>query len=145
MKKMLSIADLDSRQHWTSRKAAPGRSLGLILGSLLVLSAVIGFGGSRDLLDINDGEAVAAEIRRYLPDSTVLATTTYDWLYDPFSRGAWPAYRKGVMSGALETMQASEGRFFFAGAATASGWHEWIDGAIESGIRAGREVREALA
>ncbi len=108
-------------------------------------SIVIGFGGSRDLLDINDGEAVAAEIRRYLPDSTVLATTTYDWLYDPFSRGAWPAYRKGVMSGALETMQASEGRFFFAGAATASGWHEWIDGAIESGIRAGREVREALA
>ena len=33
---------------------------------------------------------------------------------------------------------------FFAGAITADGWHEHIDGAVESGLRAGREVNEFL-
>ena len=42
-------------------------------------------------------------------------------------------------------MATPEGNLYFAGGATADGWHEYIDGAIESGIRVGREVREALA
>ena len=107
-------------------------------------SIVIAFGASRDNLDINDGDAVAREIKRFLPDVEVLASTGYDWVYDPYSMGAWPAYAVGDLTTALKPLQKSEGNLFFAGAATANGWHEWIDGAIESGIRAAREIKETI-
>ena len=105
---------------------------------------MVGLGANRELLDINDNEMVAAEINAFLPEVEVLGSTGYDWLYDPYSRGTWPAYRVGEMSTELETLQKPDGRLFFAGGATANGWHEWMDGAIESGLRAGREVRTLL-
>jgi monoamine oxidase len=42
-------------------------------------------------------------------------------------------------------LQESEGRVAFAGSDLASGWAGWIDGAIESGSRAAREVELILA
>jgi monoamine oxidase len=73
----------------------------------------------------------------------VLSSAGYDWAADPFSLGAWPAYGVGQLS-RLPDLQQPEGALFFAGAITANGWHEHIDGAVESGIRAGREVRKFL-
>ncbi len=108
-------------------------------------SIVICFGSSRDNLDTNDNEAVIAEIKKYLPEADVLSITGYDWVYDPYSMGAWPAYATGDLSTALKPLQKPEGNLFFAGAATANGWHEWIDGAIESGIRAAREAKAHLS
>jgi monoamine oxidase len=107
-------------------------------------SILIAFGPSREALDINDGDAVAAQIRRYLPGVTVESSMGYDWNYDPFALSPWPAYRVGQMSAHLRELQKPEGRIHFAGSLTANGWHEWIDGAVESGLRAAREISAIL-
>lgn len=94
-------------------------------------------------IDLNDDAAISEEIKRLYGDVNVLGAAGYDWYADPFSQGAWPAYGVGQLS-RLPDLQKPEGCLFFAGAITANGWHEFIDGAVESGIRAGREVNTFL-
>ncbi len=100
--------------------------------------------GRQSLIDLNDHDAVSAVMKRLFPKAEIEAISSYNWATDPFSRQAWPSYRVGWFSKYKE-MAKPEGRLFFAGGATADGWHAYIDGAVESGIRAGREVRQALA
>jgi monoamine oxidase len=65
---------------------------------------------------------------------------------DPLSRGAWPMYRAGVLTREEPPLRLArpEGRLVFATADISSFWTSFIDGAIESGLRAGRQVREIL-
>jgi monoamine oxidase len=95
-------------------------------------------------LNVNDPAAVADSIRALIPGATVLASSAYDWAADPFSRGAWPAHRVGQFT-RIGALREPEDRVFLAGAVTAKGWHEYIDGAVESGLRTGRGVREILS
>lgn len=94
-------------------------------------------------LNVSDPIAVEAAVRALIPGVTVVASSAYDWAADPFSRGAWPAHRVGQFS-RIGALRESEGRLILAGAITSKGWHEYIDGAVESGLRAGREAREIL-
>lgn len=100
--------------------------------------------GRQSLIDLNDHDAVAAEFGKIFPKVDVQEISSYNWVTDPFSRQGWPSYRVGWFS-KYPDMARPEGRCYFAGGATADGWHEYIDGAVESGIRVGAEVREALA
>ena len=100
--------------------------------------------GRQSLIDLNDQDAVEREMKRIFPNVDIESISNYNWATDPFSRQGWPSYRVGWFS-KYKDMAQPEGRLYFAGGATADGWHEYIDGAIESGIRVGREVREALA
>jgi monoamine oxidase len=52
--------------------------------------------------------------------------------------------RAGQLTGALAELQRPEGRVFIAGSDYADGWAGFIDGAIESGMRAGRDVHARL-
>ena len=107
-------------------------------------TVLITVGGRHDLLDIHDSKAVAAAVHRYLPDVEVLASVGYDWNADPYSRGAWPAFRAGQLMKRFADLQRTEGNVHFAGSMTASGWYQWIDGAVESGLRAAREIKRKL-
>ena len=60
------------------------------------------------------------------------------------SRGAWPAFRAGQLVKRFADLQRTEGNIHFAGSMTASGWYQWIDGAVESGLRAARDVERKL-
>lgn len=95
--------------------------------------------GRHSLLDINDADAVEREVQKLIPGAELASISGYDWAADPYSLEAWPSYRVGQLS-LVSNLAAPEGRCFFAGAATAGGWHEYIDGAVESGLRVGREV-----
>jgi monoamine oxidase len=53
-------------------------------------------------------------------------------------------FRPGQLTRYLRELQRPEGRIFYASGDNASGWHGFIDGAIESGLRASREVAAAL-
>ena len=48
--------------------------------------------------------------------------------------------RPGQLTGALAELQRPEGRIILAGSDYASGWRGFIDGAIESGLRAAHLV-----
>ena len=102
------------------------------------------FGPSGKLLDLNDDEAIQAAVRKVLPDAEVLQAVGWDWNADPFARGTWCVYRPGQLTKFLRELQRPEGRVIYAGADNANGWRGFIDGAIESGLRAGREVVRML-
>ena len=63
------------------------------------------------------------------------------WQQDPWSRGAFSSFRPGQMTDWLPTIARPEGRIHFAGEHT-SIYPATMEGAIESGVRAAREITE---
>ena len=106
---------------------------------------LVGFGPSPKLLDIADERAVREAVRAFIPDAELLEFFGHDWNSDPWSRGTWCMYRPGVLTGDLRELQRSEGNVHFCGSDIANGWRGFIDGAIESGLRVGRDVADRLA
>ncbi len=102
------------------------------------------FGPSGKLLDINDDKAIQDAVRRMLPGAEVEWAVGYDWNSDSYARGTWCVFRPGQLTRYLRELQRPEGRVFYASGDNANGWRGFIDGAIESGLRAGREVVQAL-
>lgn len=92
-------------------------------------------------------DCVFASLERMLGRGTRDAVKTvylHDWQADPFARGAYSYVKTGGM-GAREVLGAPlNDVLFFAGEATALGGEAGtVAGALRSGIRAARELREA--
>jgi monoamine oxidase len=64
------------------------------------------------------------------------------WHDDEFAGGAFALFEPGQQTSLYQHIVAPEGRFHFAGE-HASLAHAWIQGAIESGLRAAHEVHAA--
>jgi monoamine oxidase len=64
------------------------------------------------------------------------------WHHDPFAGGAFALFTPGQQTLLQKDIVAPEGRYHFAGEHT-SLTHAWIQGAIESGLRAALEIHEA--
>ena len=101
------------------------------------------------LKDAHDHDSVRAGIKDLLPHVEVgeVASATYD-LDDEFSRGSWPYFQRGqfLKYEPHEKLSQPEsgGRVAFACSEVAKGWSGFIDGAIESGLRASRQVRTVV-
>lgn len=104
----------------------------------------IGFGPSRDNLDVTDLADVEAAMRVWIPDAKVVQAYGYEWGIDPYSQGVWMVPRPGQFGNALPHLQASHGKVHFASADWANSWPGFIDGAIEQGIVAARNVQAQL-
>ena len=63
----------------------------------------------------------------------------YRWALDAWARGAFAVFHPGQMSTMMPDIAKPEGRIHFAGEHTSS-WMGWMQGALESGERAAREV-----
>jgi monoamine oxidase len=61
------------------------------------------------------------------------------WALDPWSRGAFPVFKPGEMSTLMPAIARPENGIHFAGEHTSS-WTGWMEGALQSGERAAREV-----
>jgi monoamine oxidase len=70
--------------------------------------------------------------------------TAYAWYDDPYARGAFALFEPEQQTRLQADIVKPEGRIHFAGEHT-SLYHAWIQGALESGIRAAREIHEAPA
>jgi monoamine oxidase len=68
---------------------------------------------------------------------------THAWYNDPYARGAFALFEPGQQTRLQADIIAPEGRIHFAGEHT-SLYHAWIQGALESGIRAAKEIHEAI-
>lgn len=68
--------------------------------------------------------------------------TSYDWYGDRWAAGAFALFEPGQESRLQEHIVKPEGRIHFAGE-HCSLWHAWIEGSLESGIRAARAIHEA--
>ncbi len=98
---------------------------------------LIGFGIDAERCDAGDLPAVQRQLEAILPGYEVLDATAHDWLADELSRGTWAIHRPGWYEHHHAAMQRIEGRVVLAGSDIANGWAGFIDGAIESGLRAG--------
>jgi monoamine oxidase len=97
----------------------------------------IGFGVDAARCDATDTAAVQRALDDILPGYEVVAATAHDWLADERSRGTWAIHRPGWYTHHHAEMRRPEGRVVLAGSDLADGWAGFIDGAIESGLRAG--------
>ena len=98
---------------------------------------LIGFGPDAERCHAGDLPAVQRQLAAILPGYEVLDATAHDWLADELSRGTWAIHRPGWYEHHHGAMQRGEGRVLLAGSDIANGWAGFIDGAIESGLRAG--------
>jgi monoamine oxidase len=69
---------------------------------------------------------------------------THAWYNDRWARGAFALFEPEQETRLQEHIVRPEGRVHFAGE-HCSLWHAWIQGALESGIRAAREIHEEPA
>jgi monoamine oxidase len=72
----------------------------------------------------------------------VRSTASWSWDNHPYAGGAFAWFSPGQHTTLYRHIVAPEGRVFFAGE-HASLTHTWMQGALESGLRATREMLEA--
>ncbi len=87
-------------------------------------------------------ESLEKALQQFVPEIKVLDFTHHDWVADPYALGTWCGFRPNQTSKYLQQAQASEGHLHFAGSDIANGWRGFMDGAIESGLRAAREIKQ---
>ncbi len=115
-------------------------------GSPGVLLGFIEGGEARELMDVGEAgrrDAALHSLARLFGDEALapLETVQRDWTAEPFSGGCYGAlFGPGVWTGYGEALRAPVGRIHWAGAETARGWMNYMDGAVESGERAAAEV-----
>ncbi|NWG45859.1 MAG: FAD-dependent oxidoreductase [Alphaproteobacteria bacterium] len=108
-------------------------------GSLVIL-----FSTRPNRLDPADRDEIQRQLTEILPQARIRAIAATDWAADPFSKGSWCALQPGRTREVVPALARPEGRIHFASADTAQGWRGFVDGAIESGLRAAREIGETL-
>ena len=94
----------------------------------------IGFGIDAERYDPNE---LQRDLERILPGYELVDATWHDWLADEYARGTWAIHPPGWYTRHHAEMRRPEGRVLLAGSDLANGWAGFIDGAIESGLRAG--------
>ncbi len=105
---------------------------------------MVGFGPGPSVIDVHSVEDVQRNVSAFVPGAEVLQIDAHDWSADPFALGAWVAWRPGQLTRWGTALRAPEGRIAFAGSDIATKWAGWMEGALSSGIEAGRYVADLL-
>lgn len=107
-------------------------------GTLLVLFV------KPEAFDPNDKAAVQAALHTLYPGLEVSAVMFHHWAQDPYAKGTWAFYRPGQMLENQDALRTGEGHVHFASGDTATGWHGFVDGALQSGIETAHGVCKRL-
>ncbi len=114
---------------------APEGSPFVIMGRLNDNAPVVAFSIDATL-NVADRAQVEAAVRQILPSATLRDYTVSDWEADEFSRGG-PAFRQPFQLTRLhKAINQPFGPVKFCADDLALGWSGYMDGAIESGLRA---------
>jgi monoamine oxidase len=125
----------------------PGHAFGYLDTEILYphgTQLLIGFGPDAENCDATDLAAVQRQLDDILPGYEALAATAHNWLADEFARGTWAIHRPGWYTHHHAEMQRPQGAVILAGSDLANGWAGFMDGAIESGLRAGATALRQL-
>ncbi|MFJ8695009.1 flavin monoamine oxidase family protein [Streptomyces roseolilacinus] len=108
-------------------------------------SLLTGFGDPATSPDLYTLGGAQKALAAYAPTARVTAVHSHDWNRDPYARGTWIAYRPGWLTTHGPAVSAPEGRVAFAGGDTSTSFNAlWMDGAVETGIRAAAHTRALL-
>jgi monoamine oxidase len=116
-------------------------------GSRSILVAYLSGAQARALAALPEQERMAQTVQRLnqlFPGAAenFEGGKSFCWDEDEWALGAYSILKPGEMRSLLPHVAGSEGRIHFAGEHT-SAWPGWMQGAIESGNRAAREVLQA--
>lgn len=109
-----------------------------------ILALLAGGHASRALGQIAgvEGERGVVERLAWLGrPATLLASRTIVWEEDPWARGGYAVFDPGYAPHLRAWLARPAGRIVFAGEHTSLRWQGYMNGAIESGMRAAAEVR----
>jgi monoamine oxidase len=107
-------------------------------------AVLVGFGADASRIDVTDPQQIQDAIKVWRDDLEVLEVTGHKWGEDPYAEETWQIQRPGQLTKYHQIQQASEGALHFASSDTANIWAGFFDGAIESGLRAGRTIHAEL-
>ena len=109
-----------------------------------ILGASFGGGVGRTVLDMSPQDSLTFGIG-LVADAFPAIRSEFEkgfvqrWALDPWSLGAFPVFKPGEMSTLMPAIARPENGIHFAGEHTSS-WTGWMEGALQSGERAAREV-----
>jgi lysyl oxidase-like protein 2/3/4 len=101
--------------------------------------------------DLTDSAMAEDAFRAMLPPATldthsIQSCVYHDWRNDPYAKGTWCCFEAGYATKYISELQSRHSeRVLMASSDWAKGWRGCIDGAIEQGARAAREVIDLLA
>jgi len=125
-------SNLDTGAVWETSGAGPAS-----------LTMLAGGGASRHLRDLLEEGGPQRVIRRLSwlgepPDARDFRSIT--WELDPFSRGGYSVFGPGFRPEWRSELARAFGRIAFAGEHTSRRWQGYMNGAVESGQRAARDI-----
>jgi monoamine oxidase len=126
---------------------APGHPFGYLMTDRLLPDGsqlLVGFGRDAAAIDADDREALQTALDELMPGLEIVDAIAHDWLADEFARGTWAIHRPGWYTQHHAAMRVPEHGLVFAGSDLADGWSGFVDGAIESGLRAAQQVQALL-
>ncbi|WP_434598917.1 flavin monoamine oxidase family protein [Streptomyces sp. A5-4] len=91
-------------------------------------------------LDPKSIPQVKAAVQKLGVDLDILGLYTHDWGKDPYARGGWAFRKPGQLTTLYPDVIEPKGQLAFASGDIANGWSGFIDGAIESGLRAAQQT-----
>ena len=117
-------------------KAPLAAGLALALGSGLAGSTVSAAPSIR-----TDAPPAVRNALRFGEPSELLASRVITWENDPWARGGYAVFDCQFDPALRQCLARPAGRVLFAGEHTHERWQGYMNGAIESGLRAAAEVR----
>jgi monoamine oxidase len=136
-----TVTDLPIRRICYPSFSDPHDERGVLLASYTWGQDALRWGGLDSREMIEQGIEDVAQIHPSILTEFEVGAS-HAWYNDPYARGAFALFEPGQHTRLQADIIAPEGRIHFAGEHT-SLYHAWIQGALESGIRAAREIHEA--
>lgn len=103
-------------------------------------TVLVGFGPDHTAFDVTSVSDAQQALNVWRDDLEVLEVTGHDWMSDPYAGETWQIHRPGQFTRDLEALQAPFGVVHFATTDNANLWGGFVDGALESGLRAARRI-----
>jgi monoamine oxidase len=107
-------------------------------------SILVGFGPDHEAFGVTSVRDAQAALEVWRDDLEVLDVAGHDWMADDLAGTTWQLFRPGQLTRDLAGLQEPQGVVHFATSDNANLWGGFIDGAIESGLRAAARIRQEL-
>lgn len=101
---------------------------------------LIGFSQEKSF-DVRDTTRLAEAVRLF-GDIEIREVRAHDWGRDEFARGGWSFRQPGQLFELLPEILLPHGRLAFANDGLVNGWVGFVEGAIESGLRAAGQAAD---
>jgi monoamine oxidase len=136
-----TTTDLPIRRICYPSFSDPGEPRGALLASYTWGQDALRWGAMDEETRLEEALEDVAKVHPEIVDEYEVGAT-HAWYNDRWARGAFALFEPEQETRLQRHIVSPEGRVHFAGE-HCSLWHAWIQGALESGIRAAREINEA--